>query len=166
MDLRIRRARDVDVEAIIELSIAAWEPVFRSFEQVLGRAIYLRIYPDWQSSQRAGVEDVCRDSRRYTVLVAELGGVVAGFVAYELNPTEKSGEIQLLAVHPEHQNRGIGTELSDAALSGMLAAGMTLAVVGTGGDPGHAPARRSYEKAGFTPLPLVRYYKDLQHRDR
>jgi len=39
--------------------------------------------------------------------------------------------------------------------------GMKLAVVGTGGDEGHAPARRSYEKAGYTALPLVRYYKDL-----
>jgi hypothetical protein len=39
--------------------------------------------------------------------------------------------------------------------------GALLAVVGTGGDPSHAPARASYEKAGYTPLPLVRYYKDL-----
>jgi len=36
-----------------------------------------------------------------------------------------------------------------------------LAVVGTGGDPGHAPARRVYEKAGFVGLPLVRYYASL-----
>jgi hypothetical protein len=40
--------------------------------------------------------------------------------------------------------------------------GMALAVVGMGGDEGHAPARRSYEKAGYTALPLVRYYKDLR----
>jgi hypothetical protein len=38
---------------------------------------------------------------------------------------------------------------------------MKLAVVATGGDESHAPARKSYEKAGYTPLPLVRYYKDL-----
>ena len=36
-----------------------------------------------------------------------------------------------------------------------------LAVVGTGGDLGHAPARRVYEKAGFVGLPLVRYYARL-----
>ena len=36
-----------------------------------------------------------------------------------------------------------------------------LVQLGTGGDPGHAPARHTYEKAGFTPLPLVRYYKEL-----
>jgi hypothetical protein len=39
--------------------------------------------------------------------------------------------------------------------------GETLVQLGTGGDPGHAPARHTYEKAGFTPLPLVRYYKEL-----
>ena len=31
----------------------------------------------------------------------------------------------------------------------------------TGGDPAHAPARRSYEKAGYVPIPLVRYFKNL-----
>ncbi|SCE84756.1 hypothetical protein [Micromonospora mirobrigensis] len=43
----------------------------------------------------------------------------------------------------------------------LRAAGVTLAVVGTGGEDGHAPARRTYEKAGFTGLPLVRYYARL-----
>lgn len=30
---------------------------------------------------------------------------------------------------------------------------MDLAIVATGGDPGHAPAGATYEKAGFTPAP-------------
>jgi len=30
--------------------------------------------------------------------------------------------------------------------------GMKVAVVGTGGDPSHAPARKSDEKAGYKPL--------------
>ena len=29
------------------------------------------------------------------------------------------------------------------------------------GDPGHAPARRTHEKAGHTPLPIVRYHQAL-----
>jgi GNAT superfamily N-acetyltransferase len=69
--------------------------------------------------------------------------------------------VDLLAVHPDYQNHGIGTDLNNFVLGKMREAGMKLAVVGTGGDPGHAPARRSYEKAGYTGLPLVRYYKDL-----
>ena len=31
----------------------------------------------------------------------------------------------------------------------MRSRGMDIAVVETGGDPGHAPARAAYEKAGF-----------------
>ncbi len=73
----------------------------------------------------------------------------------------KTGEVHLLAVHPENQNHGIGTELNLFALQKMSEGGMKLAEVGTGGDEGHAPARRSYEKAGYTALPLVRYYKEL-----
>ena len=95
------------------------------------------------------------------VWVAEADGMVVGFIAYQLNIEDETGEIELLAVHPEYQNQGIGTELNNFVLAKMKASGMKIAVVGTGGDPGHAPARRSYEKAGFTPLPLVRYYKAL-----
>ena len=67
----------------------------------------------------------------------------------------------LLAVHPEHQNDGIGTELNLATLDVMNDSGMVLAIVETGGDDGHAPARRSYEKAGYTLLPIARYFKTL-----
>ena len=35
------------------------------------------------------------------------------------------------------------------------------AVVETGGDPGHAAARRTYEKAGLVLLPIARYFKNL-----
>jgi predicted N-acetyltransferase YhbS len=38
----------------------------------------------------------------------------------------------LLAVHPEYQNRGIGTELNNFALERMKESGMKMAVVGTG----------------------------------
>ncbi len=96
-----------------------------------------------------------------TVWVAEVAGKVAGFLVYELNHQERVGETHLLAVHPDYQNQGIGTALNSFALAKLKESGMTLAVVGTGGDPGHAPARRSYEKAGYRGLPIVRYYKDV-----
>ena len=90
-----------------------------------------------------------------------MDGQVVGYVVYDLNQESQTGEVQLLAVHPDYQNDGIGTALNELALEKMVEAGMNLAVVGTGGDEGHAPARRSYEKAGYTGLPLVRYYKKL-----
>jgi RimJ/RimL family protein N-acetyltransferase len=38
---------------------------------------------------------------------------------------------------------------------------MRVAMVETGLDPGHAPARRVYQKAGYTLLPVARYFKPL-----
>ena len=70
---------------------------------------------------------------------------------------EKTGVVELLAVHPDYQNLEIGTELNKAAIEEMRQAGMIMARVETGGDPSHAPARRSYEKAGYTGLPIMRY---------
>jgi ribosomal protein S18 acetylase RimI-like enzyme len=160
MDLRIRPVGDADVESLVRLSLLAWEPVFRSFEQLLGPAVYTLIWPDWRTGQREAIEAVCRDGEKTTVWVAEADGTVVGFVAYVLGE-DKTGEVQLLAVHPEYQNRGIGTALNIFALREMKESGMVMAKVETGGDPSHAPARRSYEKAGYTALPLVRYFQDL-----
>jgi ribosomal protein S18 acetylase RimI-like enzyme len=161
MNLRIRPVSNDDVEDLVQLSLLAWAPIFSSFEQILGPDIYAIIYPDWRASQREGVETVCRDGAKTIVWVAEVDGIVVGLMAYELHSKDNTGEVQLLAVHPEYQNRGIGTELNNFALERMKESGMKMAVVGTGGDPSHAPARRSYEKAGYNALPLVRYYKDL-----
>lgn len=161
MDLTIRSVRDNDIPDLVQLSLLAWAPVFSSFERILGRTIYTLIWPDWQAGQRNAVETVCRDRDKTTVLVAELDGRVVGFLAYELNVQDKVGDVVLLAVHPDHQNLGIGTGLNNLALAKMKASGMRMARVETGGDASHAPARRCYEKAGYTALPIVRYHQDL-----
>ena len=161
MNLHIRPVCEDDVDDLVRLSLLAWVPIFRSFEQILGPNIYRLIWPDWKTGQKEAVETVCRDGDKTIVWVAELDGIVVGFLAYELHPKDKTGEVELLAVHPDYQNRGIGTQLNNFAFEKMKESGMKMARVETGGDPSHAPARRSYEKAGYTALPLVRYFKDL-----
>ena len=161
INLHIRPMENNDMDDLVGLSLLAWEPVFDSFKAILGPKIYPILYPDWCKSQAEGVEKYCMDHEKSNVWVAEVDGEVVGFLAYQNNESDKTGEVMLLAVHPAYQNQDIGTELNNVALEKMKASGMVMAVVGTGGDPGHAPARRSYEKAGYTGLPLVRYYKDL-----
>ncbi len=153
----IRRVKELNVDVLVNLC-----------EGFYGR-------PQWESNVAATFElmhltftgnnsrtlTVCQDKHRYEVLVAEVDGKVAGFVAYEVREKEGAGEVVLVAVHPDYQNRDVGTQLNEGALQALRAAGMRLAVVETGGDASHAPARRSYEKAGYTALPLVRYYKAL-----
>src|SRR5512136_829900 len=104
MNLHIRPVRDNDVEDLVRLSLLAWAPVFSSFEQVLGRTIYTLIWPNWRTSQRDAIETVCGERAKTLVWVAELDGRVVGFLAYELNSTDNTGEVQLLAVHPDYQN--------------------------------------------------------------
>jgi hypothetical protein len=38
---------------------------------------------------------------------------------------------------------------------------MRVAMVETGGDPGHAAARHVYERAGYRLLQVARYFKEL-----
>jgi ribosomal protein S18 acetylase RimI-like enzyme len=158
---RIRPLDDRDAEAVVDLSLRAWAPVFASLEQVLGSEIFRRMHPDWREDQRRAVEEVLA-AKKERVWVAELDGAAAGFVAIELHHPERNiGEISMLAVDPDHQNGGIGTVMTEFALERLEEARMKVAMVETGGDPGHAAARRTYEKAGFVLLPIARYFKNL-----
>ena len=161
MKYTIRKYLDSDINQIIELSVIAWEDVFASFRNNLGSEIYSILYPDWRKIQEEGILGICTDTEKYHTLVAEKDKKVVGFLSFRLIKEEEKGEVVLLAVHPEYQNDGIGTELNLRALQLIKESGMKMAVVETGGDDSHAPARRSYEKAGYTGLPLVRYFKDL-----
>ena len=161
MQPRIRPFEDRDAEAVVDFSLRAWAPVFTSLERVLGSEIFRRQHPDWREGQRRAVEEVCAADRG-RVWVAEVDARAVGFVAVELDHPERSmGEISMLAVDPDHQGGGIGTALTEFALDRLKDAGMTVAMVETGGDPGHAAARRTYEKAGYVQLPIARYFKNL-----
>jgi ribosomal protein S18 acetylase RimI-like enzyme len=82
---------------------------------------------------------------------------VAGYVNITFNTESLVGEIYMIAVDPPHQRRGLATLLTQHALAEMRAHEMTLAIVSTGGDPGHAPARATYERNGFVAFPQVLY---------
>jgi hypothetical protein len=55
---RIRPFEDRDAEAVVDLSLRAWAPVFASLERVLGTDVFGRLHPDWREDQWRAVEDV------------------------------------------------------------------------------------------------------------
>lgn len=157
----VRAFEDRDHGAVIALSLRAWAPVFASLENVLGESgIFERLHPDWHADQQRAVEAACR-AEDVDVWVAEVDTVVAGFVAVRLDCEARIGEIHMMAVDPGQQRIGIGSLLTSFALNRIQDSGMKVAMVETGGDPGHAPARRTYEQAGFSQLPIARYFKKL-----
>jgi GNAT superfamily N-acetyltransferase len=158
----IRPLEDRDHEAVIALSLCAWAPVFASLERVLGPSgVYSRLHPaGWRTAQREAVGAVLTSSAMH-VRVAELEGTVVGFVASALHDDGITGEIHMIAVDPAHQRRGVATALIAVATAWMQEQGRSVALISTGGDPGHAPARYAYERAGFTGLPIVNYFRTL-----
>lgn len=155
----VRDFAERDLDAVVGLSLRAWAPVFSSMRAVLEPSgVWPHLYPGgWRDCQRRAVEDTCRSADN-RVWVAELDGAVAGFVAVHIDTGAGIGEIDMVAVDPDYQRRGIGLLLTQHARAVIRAAGVPVAVVETGGDPGHAPARRLYERAGFTQLPIARYF--------
>jgi GNAT superfamily N-acetyltransferase len=162
MTVSVRALEESDVGQVVEFSVRAWKPVFESMCRVMGAEIFRRVYPDWSAAQAQAVGSVClAEGNRVWVAVED--GRPVGFVAVVLHDRggPRSGEIEMVAVDPDCQSRGIGLTLVSLAVEEISKLGIPLAEIGTGGDPGHAAARRVYEKAGFTALPIVRYYKAL-----
>lgn len=160
MPLNIRLARENDLDALQELTVLAFEPIRKSFADILGSQIFPLVYPDWNQLHRDHVLTFFREEKS-NLCVADVDGSLQGLISYRLDEDKKQGEIEFLAVHPDYQNDGVGTHLNNYVLAKMREAGMQLAVVGTGGDDSHAPARRAYEKAGFVALPNVWYVQKL-----
>jgi GNAT superfamily N-acetyltransferase len=134
------------------------EPLFTQCLVGLFYELHLEVVA---GNQRRAVEDVCVTNKE-RVWVAEVDGTAVGFVAVEIYDPERSmGEISMMAVDPDHQGSGIGTALSKFALDRLRDAGMKVAMVEKGGEPGHAAARRTYERAGYVLLPIARYFKNL-----
>jgi GNAT superfamily N-acetyltransferase len=153
------------LDAVIRLSLRAWTPVFDSIQKAMNADIYQAFYPNhWRVSQQKAVEDVCA-AEDTNVWVAIDAASTVGFVAVKLHSEDSMGEIYMVAVDPEFQGRGIGSALIEFALTWMKDAGMSVAMVETGGDPGHERARHTYEKAGFELFPVARYFKKLGSAD-
>jgi len=161
MGMRIEPYDPHHLDAVICLSLRAWAPVFDLIRNTMNADVYRAFYPDhWRVSQQKAVEDVCA-AEDTNVWVAIDAGSTVGFVAVKLHPEDSMGEIYMVAVDPDFQGRGIGSALIEFALDWMKDAGMSIAMAETGGDPGHAAARYTYEKVGFDLWPVARYFKKL-----
>jgi GNAT superfamily N-acetyltransferase len=148
-------------QAVLELSIRAWAPVFPLMQASVSDYVYRAFYPDgWEPRQRADVATIlaAEDVRKW---VAMAGDVPVGWVGARMHLEDKMGEIHILAVDPDWQRKGIASHLMDRAMDAMRMQGLDIVMVETGGDPGHMASRATYERAGFERWPVARYFKPL-----
>lgn len=158
----IRDYEPEDEPDVVELSLAAWEPVFAGYDETFGSEINCRLHgDDWRPLQAASVRETLSRAGMKS-FVAEADGTVVGFVSAIIWDRERMvGEIDKLAVDPSHQGSGTGTMLTETATDWLRQQGARVAMIGTGGDPGHAAARRTYEKSNYRLVPMARYFKSL-----
>jgi mycothiol synthase len=82
-------------------------------------------------------------------LVAQDGQAIVGFLLVRRWPHESTGYVELLAVAPGHQRRGIGKALLTHGFAGFARAGLAQAQLGVASD--NARGLRLYEAAGMEP---------------
>lgn len=158
--MHIRDYVPADDEAVVALSLRAWAPVFASLEQVLGSDLFAVLHPDWREDQEKAVRAALADPA-VRIWVAADGPQPVGFVVATMHSDGLIGEVDMLAVDPPHQRQGAGAALTNTATDWLRSRGMRVAMIDTGGDPGHAPARRLYARMGYSELPIARYFQAL-----
>jgi GNAT superfamily N-acetyltransferase len=162
----IEFAREMDHEAILDLAGRAWQSVFTAVNEVLGPDLALRLHGmDWRAHHAAKLREMLASDAVFT-WVAMLEAQVVGFASARVaDPERRIGEVAIVGVDPAAQRVGLGAALITHAEAWLRQQGMAVVYIGTGGDDGHAPARRLYEGLGYRPFPVVQYYKVLRQDD-
>lgn len=150
VNVEMRRANADDAARLQAIRVAAFAPVFASFRSILGDVIYDLAQAQEDEAQADILAKMFAPESVWELYAAEVENEIVGFVSVRLDTDTYVGEIGLNAVDPSHDGSGIGTKMYNFAVERMKESGMKVATVATGGDPSHAPARRAYQKAGFT----------------
>ncbi len=163
--LEIRSFLPSDRHAIQDIRKRSFARIFDSWKSLLGPAIFTLQYPDVDQKQADELDLLCGHCAGKEVYVLQHGGRIIGFVGLSAEQNGIAGEIELNAVDPDFQGRGAGEKLYAFALDRLREMGVTLAKVGTGLDAAHAPARRAYEKVGFSVgIPYVTLFQLLERK--
>ncbi|MFW6161940.1 MAG: GNAT family N-acetyltransferase [Planctomycetota bacterium] len=124
----IRPYRSDDFDALVALTRVAFDGT--SVDQNIERLYGVIGGLSWQERKARHVEsDVTADPAG--ILVFEAEGEVVGYVSCRAHPRTRIGWIPNLAVHPEHQGRGIGRQLMAAAFDYLRRRGMAFVRIET-----------------------------------
>lgn len=161
-DLQIIPYTPEQRSAVLDLTVAAWSPIFAKTRHEVPGFVYDAFYPNgWQVRQ---IEDVgaLLDQSEVSVWLLLDGQHLLGFLGFQLHPEDQMGAIHIIAIAPDRQGQGLGKRLMQFAEAQIREAGMSMVMVETVGDAGHAPARVAYEASGYQRWPVARYFKNLR----
>ena len=159
MDIKIVPCEEKHIKDAIELTYIAWQPIFDGYFNELGEEMFNVFYSGWKDTKYRRVYEGLMSERGYVALIEDK---VVGFIFYIVDEATKTGIVEENAVSSEFRGLGIAQKMYNFIFDKMRGEGMVYAVVGTGLDDAHAPARKAYEKAGFDrAIESIKYYKEL-----
>jgi ribosomal protein S18 acetylase RimI-like enzyme len=162
--VNIRPYHSRDLNALIDLTIETFGPFYENhFRPLAGEAIFQHQHGRWADDYRALVPALHDPAAGKHVAVAETSDdAIAGYVAWQVDPARRHGDVVILAVAAAHRRGHIGTALCEHAFALMTEDDVEVVTIGTGGtDSFHAPARALYEGLGCVPVHVAVYFKQL-----
>ncbi|MBT3288623.1 MAG: GNAT family N-acetyltransferase [Victivallales bacterium] len=150
-----------DTDVVVEIANLAWQGIYASQREILGDELYAILCPEDLHRKGNEMRGRCMRTPDH-IWICGVNGRVAGFIMWSMNEEKKIGTLGNNGLHPEFAGRGLGTFMYRGVLAHFRANGMSHAMVHTGLDEGHAPARRAYERVGFDiRQESVNYYMKL-----
>ena len=99
--------------------------------------------------RRANLTDIRNATPHHRARRRDVDGTLQAFAI--TGAAGRTGYLQRLAVHPDHQRSGLGSALVTDSLRWMRRRSLATAMVNTGVD--NHPAQQLYDRFGFRPLP-------------
>jgi ribosomal protein S18 acetylase RimI-like enzyme len=159
--MKIRDSHPSDLPGLIDLTIETFRPLFEEhLPAQLTPKVFTHDHGDWEGAYRKEVPTFSDPDNDRFITVAEERGQLLGYVGWNITDGS-SGRLEMVAVRPVAQRRGVGTSLCRDVVERLRFRGVAVVHIGTGGDAFHAPARRLYESLGFTGYPVMDYSRAL-----
>ena len=99
------------------------------------------------------------DQKDYIIAVFEEAGAAAGYYCLGPTPgTEGTYDLYWIAVHPDRQGKGVGTQLDGAAERLVRSRGGRLIIAETSSQARYEPTREFYRRRGYAELSRIRDY--------
>jgi ribosomal protein S18 acetylase RimI-like enzyme len=143
-DITIRPYRPADLDRLKALTVASFPGV--TLEQNVEDALGVLAGHDWKWRKARHIDDDVA-AEPHGIFVAELAGVVIGYITTRIDRAAGKGRIPNLAVDASHRGHGLGRRLIEHALAHFRNQGLAYAMIETmaQNNTGH----HLYESCGF-----------------
>lgn len=136
-----------DLDAMVRIGNAAFRDIYKVMRRELGDEVFQIVIPNPDTCKGLQIIEQTKTHPDW-IMICEEQGQIVGFLTYQLDC-----EIAIIsnnAVDPECGIKGVGQQMYQEALNHFRKLGIKVVKVTTGLDEAHVPARRAYERSGFS----------------